>query len=144
MRFVHFVDDATVSASDSEINNVHATVNKELVGVDNWLKTNILALNVCKTSYMIISNHENSLGIIQSLRTFQQSNSLVLVTLDENFTFNVHINKCDTKISKSLSVMMKYHCQLPADVICKLFYSLVYSHLTFSLLAWGWSGRAKC
>ena len=35
MRFVHFADDTTVFASDNDINNVHATVNSELVGVDN-------------------------------------------------------------------------------------------------------------
>ena len=58
MRFVDFADDTTVFASDSVINNVHATVNRELVGVDNWLKTNRLSQNVCKTSYMIISNHK--------------------------------------------------------------------------------------
>ena len=38
MIFVHFADGTTVFASDSAINNVHATVNRELVGVDNWLK----------------------------------------------------------------------------------------------------------
>ena len=32
------------------------------------------------------------------------------------------------------------HCQLPADVMVKLYYSLVYSHLTYALLAWGRSG----
>ena len=42
MRFVHFADDTTVFASDSDINNVHASVNRELVGVDKWLKTNRL------------------------------------------------------------------------------------------------------
>ena len=31
MRFVHFADDTTVFASDSDINNVYATVNRELV-----------------------------------------------------------------------------------------------------------------
>ena len=36
MRFVHFADVTTVFASDSDINDVHATVNRELVGVDNW------------------------------------------------------------------------------------------------------------
>ena len=46
MRFVHFDDDTTDFASDSDINNVHASVNRELVGVDNWLKTNRLSLNV--------------------------------------------------------------------------------------------------
>ena len=45
MRSAHFADDKTVFASDSDINNVHATVNRELGGVDNWLKTNRLSLN---------------------------------------------------------------------------------------------------
>ena len=63
MRFVHFADNTTVFASDSDINNVHASVNRELAEVDNWLKTNRLSLNVSKTSYMIISNQKNSLAI---------------------------------------------------------------------------------
>ena len=46
MRFVHFSNDTTIFASNSVINNVHATLNRELVGVDNWLKANRLSLNV--------------------------------------------------------------------------------------------------
>ena len=61
IRFVHFADDTTVFLhSDCDINNVHATVNRELVGVDNWPKTNRLSLNVSKISYMIISNQKKS------------------------------------------------------------------------------------
>ena len=33
MRFVHFNDDTTVFAYGSDIKSVHATVNRELVGV---------------------------------------------------------------------------------------------------------------
>ena len=33
--------------------------------------------------------------------------------------------------------MRRLHCQLPANVMVKLYYSLVYSHLTYVLLAWG-------
>ena len=40
-----------VFASDSDINNVYSTVNRELVGVDNWLKANRLSLNFSKTSF---------------------------------------------------------------------------------------------
>ena len=58
MRFVHFADDTTVFASDSDINNVHATVNREVGGLDNWLNANRLSLNISKTSYMIISNQK--------------------------------------------------------------------------------------
>ena len=63
MRFVHFADDTTVFASDSDINNVQATVNRELADFDNWLKANRLSLNVSKTSHMIISNQINAIEI---------------------------------------------------------------------------------
>ena len=42
IRFVDFADDTTIFASDSVINNILAIMNRELVGVDNWIKTNRL------------------------------------------------------------------------------------------------------
>ena len=45
-----------------------------------------------------------------------------------------------SKISKSVCVMRSLYCQLPADVMVKLYYSLVCSHLTYALLEWGRSG----
>ena len=84
-RFVHFADDTTVFASDSDINNVHASVNRELVGVDNWLTTNTLSLNVSKTSYMTISNQKNALDIkiSETIRTKVSTVKFLGVTLDE-------------------------------------------------------------
>ena len=61
--------------------------------------------------------------------------------LDENHTFKDHVNKVTSNISKSVGVMMRLHYQLPAKVMIKLYYSLVYPHLTNVLLAWGRSGR---
>ena len=83
MCFVHFAVDTTVFASNSDINNVHATVNRELVGVDNWLKVNRLSLNISKTSYMIISNQKNAMEItirdsILTKVSVRLSNSLAL------------------------------------------------------------------
>ena len=61
-------------------------------------------------------------------------------TLDENLTFNYHVKNVTTKIFNSVGVMRRLHCQLPADLMVKSYYSLVYSHLTYVLLAWGSSG----
>ena len=52
-------------------------------------------------------------------------------------TFNDHVKNVTTKISKPVDAMRRLHYQLPADVIVKLYYSFVYSHLTYALLAWG-------
>ena len=76
MRFVHFLDDTTVLAFDSDVNNVHATVNMELVVFDNWLKAYKLSLDVSKTSYMIISNPKNEFDNI-SILDYESFNSQI-------------------------------------------------------------------
>ena len=112
MRFVHFADDTTVFASYSDINNVHATVNRELVGVDNWLKPNRLSLNVNKTSYVLIFKEKNAIDIRirDSILTKVPTVKFLGVTLDENLTFNDHVKNVTTKISKSVGVMRRLHC----------------------------------
>ena len=39
--------------------------------------------------------------------------------------------------------MRRLHSQLPANVMVKLYYSLVFSHLTYALLTWGRSGSTN-
>ena len=152
MRFVHFADDTTVFASDTDINmphwqwgNVHASVNRELVGVDNWLKTNRLSLNVSKTSYMIIFNQNNALDIKirESILTKVSTVKFLGVALDENLIFMDNVNKVTSNISKSVGVMRRLHCQFPANVMVKLYYYLVYAHLAYGLLVWGRSGSTN-
>ena len=92
---------------------------------------------------MIIFNQKNIFGIIirESIFTKVPRVEFLGVPLDENITFNGHVNKVTSKISKSVGVMRRLHCQLPANVMVKLYYSfLVYSHLTYALVAWGRSG----
>ena len=123
MRFVHFADDATVFASDSAINNVNATLNRELVGVCIWLNAKRLSLDFRKTSYVIISNQKNSFEIKiweSILDTKVSTVKFVGVTLDENFNFHDHVNKVTSNISKSVGVMRRLHCQLHANVMVKL------------------------
>ena len=104
-----------------------------------------LSLNDNKTSYMIISNQKDTYSTtkqfeIQSLRNFRQSNCLAL-HLMKILLLVPCINRVTPKISKSVGIMGRLFCQLPADAKPKLHYSLVYSHLTYALLAWGRSGR---
>ena len=54
-----------------------------------------------------------------------------------------HVNKVTSSISKSVGVMRRFHRQLPANLMIKLYYSLVYSHLTYALRTWGRSGSTN-
>ena len=102
-------------------------------------------VNVSKTSYMIISNQKNGIDIRirDSILTKVSTVKFHGITLDENLTFNDHVKDVTTKISKYVGVMRRLICQLPADIMVKLYYSLMYSHLTYALLACGKSGRTN-
>ena len=94
---------------------------------------------------MIISNQKNALDfkIRESIRMKVSTLKFLGVALVENFTFKDHVNKVTSKISKSVGAMWRLHCLLHANVMVKLYYSFLYSHLTYALLAWGRSGRAN-
>ena len=81
-------------------------MNRELLGVYNWLKTNGLSLNVSKISYMIISNLKNALNIKirETILTKVLTVKFLGVMLDENLTFKDHVNKVTIAIYQSLLV----------------------------------------
>ena len=94
---------------------------------------------------MIISNQKNALDfkIRQTILTKVSTVRCLGVTLDENLNFKDHVNKVTSNISKSVGVMRRLYCQLPVNVMIILYYSLMYSHLTYALLAWGRSGSTN-
>ena len=87
----------------------------------------------------MISNQKNALDIKirEAILTKVSTVKFLGVTLDENLAFKDHANKVTSNISKSVCVMRRLHCQLPVNVMITLYYSLVYSYLTYALLEWG-------
>ena len=71
---------------------------------------------------MIISNQKNALEykIRESILTKASTVKFLGITLDEHLTFKDHVNKVTSNISKSVGVMRRLHCQLPANVMAKL------------------------
>ena len=70
---------------------------------------------------MIISNQKNALDIKiqETILTKASTVKFLGVTLDEYLTFKDHVNKVTCNISKSVGVMRRLHCQLPANVMVK-------------------------
>ena len=101
----------------------------------DFLSTSV-KLHICNFE-ISNQNYAIDIRIRDSILTKIPTVKFLGITLDENLTFNDHVKNVTTKISKSVDVMGRLHCQLPADVMVKLYYSLVYSHLTYALLAWG-------
>ncbi len=59
------------------------------------------------------------------------------LTLNENLSWKDHINKISNKISQSLGILNKLKYILPINAKSLIYNSLILSHLTFGILAWG-------
>ena len=67
---------------------------------------------------MIISSQKNALDIKiqESILTQVPKVKFLGVTLDKNLIYKDHANKVTSNIYKSVGVMKRFHCQLPANV----------------------------
>ena len=103
-------DDTNFFYSHMNIKTLFETVNKELNNVNEWFKANKLSLNTKKTEYTFfhkLSKKDNIPLLLQKLKIIdiliRRSNQIKFlgIVVDENITWNDHINIVEKKTSKS-------------------------------------------
>ena len=57
--------------------------------------------------------------------------------LDAKLTFKEHINTVKEKVSKLVGLFFRLKKMFPLEILNKLYYSLIYPHLNYCILAWG-------
>lgn len=141
LKFIHFADDTTVFASGQNLDEVAEVVNAELTKIDEWLKSNRLSLNVDKTNYMIISNSQSQPSIDLQIRgkSIKKVNNVKFlgVVLDDRLDFKLNTNAVINKISRSIGVMRRVRHLLPEEILLNLYYTTIYVHVIYGILAWG-------
>jgi len=154
-----FADDTACLASGASLPELFDFVNTELQKVALWFKSNKLAVNVNKTKYIIFHTRQKKIDI-GNLKLNFNSNDLNtvpdpdLVTelhrisssdvnpenrtykylgilLDENLTFETHLNYLGGKISKSLYFISKVKNILPRKALLSLYFALIHPHLLY-------------
>ena len=59
------------------------------------------------------------------------------LTLDENLSFDAHLQKISNRISSSLGTLNRLKRILPQDTLLLLYNSLILPHLQYAILCWG-------
>jgi len=141
LKFIHFADDTTVFLSGADANVLADDVNSELVYVVQWLNANRLSLNVTKSSYMFLSD-----SLIQDKPVIRVDNvnlnavrsaNFLGVLIDENLNFKEHVRDLSKKLSKAIGMINRLGYLAPSIVKMKVYYSLVYSRVSYGVVAWG-------
>ncbi len=149
-RILSFADDTAIIVSDSNIDHLYDRANMLINCLFEWFCSNRLSLNASKTKYIIIrppslrgdlSNKDISIRNTKLNRIGnhcdEKSAKFLGILIDENLTWKEHLSHINKKISRALFSMKQVKNVLPKQCLRTLYYSLIHSHLSYGILAWG-------
>ena len=144
LKFSLFADDTVVAYSNQNINEVIATVNRELSFLHDWFKCNKLYLNFDKTNYVIFHSKNKKIppdiGPIRIANTqIKQSVSIQFlgIIIHETLDWRYHISNICSKISRSIGVLCKLKSFLPLKILLCIYNAIILPHLNYCNEIWG-------
>lgn len=141
-KSIQFADDTTLYSTHKTISELYKNVNEDLEILHDWFKANKLSLNVSKTHYMLFSNKKlkpSDQSLYMGKEKIEKKNHVKFLGLyiDDNLNWSEQINSCKLKLSSALYILNKIKHHVNIDCLKTVYYSLVYSQLTYGIILWG-------
>ena len=152
-KFILYADDTAIfSALDYSLSlDIPASserIYRELSLVGERLIINRVSINITKTKYMLFHPRQkdvNHLTLEPTLNgeKLEQVDSFHFlgVVIDKYISWKYHTEMLSNNISKYCGVLSQLKNYLPLFILRTLYFSMVYSHLSNSLLTWGFDSN---
>ena len=130
-------------------NGQQSIINNELKKILNWLKVNMLSLNVKKTKYMLFHNPQRQIPINNIPKIYINNMEIERVeefnflgiTINCNCTWKNHLFYTSKKISKNIGLLSMLKFQLPKHCLKLIYFALVHPYLNYGILLWGFEAK---
>ena len=140
-----FADDTSLLLKHKDISYLERQCNIELVHINNWFLANRLTANLSKASKYMLTlgksrlKHPDRFELKMGDSVLEKVNSIKYlgVIFDEKFKWEDHISYISSKISCSVGILSKLRYYTNIETLIKVYHSLVGSHLSYGLGAWG-------
>ena len=137
-----FADDTNIFASGKNIDNLVQDTNTELQKLHIWFKANRLKLSIEKTSYCIYSPKKKPLPCTINVKIgedIKRSSHVKYLglTIDENLTWEKHIEELSTKIARYASIFRKVRHLLPKNCLQSLYNAFIQSRIDYAIEIYG-------
>ena len=127
----------------SLINDLELKLNRELTSVAEWMKSYRLAPSILKTHFILF--HSKKLKPLQSFTLRIDGVNIkqiswvkyLGITFDSNLTWKNHIDELCLKLSNTVGIFSKLRYFVNIDILTILYYSLIYTFLTYGIQVWG-------
>ena len=149
LKIILFADDTNLFYSDTNLDRLYGTMNRELKKLVVWFKTNRLSLNVDKTNYILFKSKNKKID--KELKVEIEGNILLCVPytkflgvyIDESLSWVNHINLVENKISKNIGVLYRVSKILDSKSLYTLYCSLVLPYMYYCVVLWGNNYQSK-
>ena len=143
LKLVLYADDSCFYYSKDNLDTLIDVINTELVGVNDWLLSNRLTLNLTKSHFLIFSRRrflQNNIAPIrinnQTINKLNQTEFLGFI-LQDNLKWDSHISRLVNKINKFNSILFLTRQHFDIRTLTLLYNSLIYSNLAYGTVIWG-------
>lgn len=141
-----FADDTNIIFNDLKIHDLQSKINHTTTQLDEWLKSNMLNLNVNKTVYMSFNRHLQDpihLMINNTIIKEVDATKFLGIWVDSNLKWEIHINHLSEKFSR-LSYAFRVLTKItPIEVLKSVYFAYVQSLLSYGIIFWGLSSKSE-
>ena len=145
-KFVLFADDTNIFVSDKCIKNLFEKANKVLEAVNQYMRCNLLHVNIKKCCYIHFkprgrnpSKIDESLSLVLGNNTIKQvtETKFLGVNIDEKLSWQPHIKYLNSKLKCEIGKLNAIRKIIPPELYNNLYHTLFESHLSFGISSWG-------
>lgn len=144
---ISFADDTVVFYKDSSWANLKKKVELDFINLIKWLNSRLLTINFKKTFFMPFSCYSDKLPTFDNLEFTVDNNQIIVhkkmhikylgLIIDSHLRWNYHAEFVVKKLRSMLNKFKFYKQIFDIQQLRILYYSLVQTHLTYGLIAWG-------
>src|SRR6218665_2440200 len=150
LHFILFADDSNVFLTHGSYKSQYSELNKELVKVSDWFRSNKLSLNLSKTNYILFRSNrkpvpEETCKLVIDNTEIPQVNSVKFlgVYVDQHLTWKIHLENVASKISKNIGIISRIAYLIPTNVRLTLYYSLIYPYIAYCNIIWASNYKSR-
>jgi hypothetical protein len=136
-----FADDTSMYVFSGDIDNLFFKCNASLNSLNSWFLANKLSLSLDKCVYTFFGHNKKNNQIISNYDLFIDGIKITKVAvakylgifIDENLTWQEHIQYILNKLIKFCSLFYKLRAIIPNTTLKNLYFALVHPHLVYGV-----------
>ena len=132
----NYADDTTPYECDQHCDNLISNLELTVEKIFNWFEYNNLKANASKYHFFLSPYQHTSININGSVIKSSNSEKLLGITIDSDFTFEEHINTLCRKASQKLHALSRISQYLSQHKRRILFKTFIMSQFNYCPLVW--------